>query len=288
MKGPQTMQTQFDWSIASVEARPSLQYFVGAHRPHWLALSSQSLFVSHRTLRGRRSLPVARAPWALDSGGFSELSLFGEWQTTPREYVAAVRRYASEIGKLEFASQQDWMCEPKMIARTGLSIEEHQRRTIANYLELCELAPELPWMPVIQGWTLIDYARHVEQWQAAGVELDRLPRVGVGSICRRDSTHATSHVLHWLAADGIRIHAFGAKVAALRSSGGLIASADSMAWSYAARREARQVAAWTEGAPKTGGQNRLETALEWYAERIEPLIASGFCAETGATLPRAA
>jgi hypothetical protein len=49
-------------------------------------------------------LPRAAAGWALDSGAaFSELSLFGEWRTTPRQYVAAVRRYDDEIGKLEWA-----------------------------------------------------------------------------------------------------------------------------------------------------------------------------------------
>jgi O-acetyl-ADP-ribose deacetylase (regulator of RNase III) len=32
-------------------------------------------------------------PWALDSGGFTELSLHGRWKATPAAYVAAVRRY---------------------------------------------------------------------------------------------------------------------------------------------------------------------------------------------------
>jgi len=282
-------QTAFDWNAPAANAnRPRLQYFLGVHRPHWLALSSQSLFVSHRTLRERSTLPRARAPWALDSGGFSELSLFGGWQTTPREYVAAVRRYATEIGSLEFASQQDWMCEPTMLKRTGLTVEEHQRRTIANYLELRELAPELPWMPVVQGWAWTDYLRHIEQWQAAGVELDQLPRVGVGSVCRRSSALQISVILTQMASEGLKVHAFGVKVQGLRDVGGLLASADSMAWSYAARREARHLSAWLTEAPKTGGPNKLDSALEWYADRIEPLIAGGFCPQNGGALARAA
>ena len=44
------------------------------------------LFVSHRRLAGRRTLPRAIAPWALDSGAFSELSLYGEWRTTAGQY----------------------------------------------------------------------------------------------------------------------------------------------------------------------------------------------------------
>jgi hypothetical protein len=28
----------------------------------------------------------------------------------------------------------DWMCEPFMLAKTGLSVREHQQRTVTNYL----------------------------------------------------------------------------------------------------------------------------------------------------------
>ena len=91
---------------------PTLEHVLGAHRPHWLALSDVPLFVSHRRLGPRKSLPRAKTRWALDSGGFSELKLFGGWRTTPRAYAHAVRRYRDEIGGLVFASQQDFMCEP--------------------------------------------------------------------------------------------------------------------------------------------------------------------------------
>jgi hypothetical protein len=43
------------------------------------------------------------------------------------------------------------MCEPSMPHKTGLSIAEHQTRTLSNYEELLRLAPELPWVPVLQG-----------------------------------------------------------------------------------------------------------------------------------------
>ena len=63
-----------------------------------------------------------------------------------RAYAEAVRRYRDEIGQLAFASQQDWMCEPFMLQKTGLTIEEHQRRTVNNFLELQSIAPDLPWL----------------------------------------------------------------------------------------------------------------------------------------------
>lgn len=61
--------------------------YLGTHETSWLRSAGVPLFISHRRLaRLKRTLPVAIAPWALDSGGFSELSLYGGWKTTPSEY----------------------------------------------------------------------------------------------------------------------------------------------------------------------------------------------------------
>ena len=95
--------------------------FMGTHEPSWLRTAGVPLFISHRRLmRLKRTLPVAIAPWALDSGGFSELSLYGGWKTTPSDYVDATIRYDREIGKLQFAAPQDLMCEAEMLQRTGV------------------------------------------------------------------------------------------------------------------------------------------------------------------------
>ncbi len=36
-------------------------------------------------------------------------------------------------------------------------LADHQERTIHSYLTLKSLAPEIQWVPVLQGWTLADY-----------------------------------------------------------------------------------------------------------------------------------
>lgn len=198
------------------------------------------MFVSHRQLGCRdRRLKPATCDWALDSGGFTEISQYGRWLTGPEEYVFAVGRYSAEIGRLEFAAPQDWMCEPFMLARTGLSVREHQERTVTNYLELTALAPELPFIPVLQGWRLPDYLRCVEMYEGAGVRLAQLPRVGLGSVCRRQSTAEIAEITSELAGLGLRLHGFGVKTQGLAIYGRHLASADSMAWSYAARYEPR-------------------------------------------------
>ena len=43
------------------------------------------------------------------------------------------------------------MCEPIMLHKTGLSIAEHQTSTHTNDKQPVQLAPELPWVPVLQG-----------------------------------------------------------------------------------------------------------------------------------------
>jgi hypothetical protein len=211
---------------------------LGTHEPHWLWRARFPLFVSHRQLARRpRKLRKAVCRWALDSGGFTELSLYGRWQTAPEAYAEAVDTYATKIGRLDFAAPMDWMCEPFMIERTGLSVGEHQHRTVANYVQLRQLAPHLPFIPVLQGWTLPDYLACLHLYETAGVDLAALPTVGLGSVCRRQSTRDIAVIVAALAAHGLHLHGFGVKTGGLHSYGHLLASADSLAWSYAARRQ---------------------------------------------------
>jgi hypothetical protein len=176
-------------------------------------------------------LPRALGPWALDSGGFTELDKRGGWSITPRTYVGNVRRFAVEIGNLEWAAPMDWMCEPKIRHRTGLTVEEHQARTVANYLELRELAPDLPFVPVLQGWVLDDYLRCIDLYLDAGIDLTAERLVGVGTVCRREATREIHVILGALADCGLSLHGFGCKKQGLRAGAHYLESADSLAWS---------------------------------------------------------
>ena len=233
--------------------------------PGWLwngRLTGVPLFVSHRRLRGYKTLRPATTRWSLDSGGFTELSMFGEWTVSPAEYVASIRRYRDEIGLLDWASPQDWMCEPVMLERTGKSVVEHQRLTVANYLELRSLDADLPIIPVLQGWVLDDYLRQVEMFEAAGVDLEAEPVVGVGSVCRRQGTWEAAEIA--LALQPLRLHAFGAKRDAIGLYGGLLESCDSMAWSYTGRRHP---VSWCD---KKTCASCLHFALEWREKALSP------------------
>lgn len=243
-----------------------LTFYLGTHRPSWLwTVPDVPLFISHRVLRARKSpFPPATTPWALDSGGFTELNMFGEWRTTPEEYVAAVRRYVTELGRLQWASPQDWMCEPWVIAKTGLSVEEHQRRTVENYLELRGLDPDLPFIPVLQGWELADYRRHADAYTDAGVDLAAQPVVGIGSVCRRQASGQIAWILESLRSLGISMHGFGVKIEGLAQYADTLVSADSLAWSYWARRDANK---GIRHCSKKTCANCLHYALAW-RERV--------------------
>lgn len=193
--------------------------------------------VSHGRLRAYRKLPKATASWICDSRGFTELSQYGKWTIEPDSYVRAVRRYAGEIGQLVWASPQDWMCEPWIIEKTGLSVWEHQVRTVENLVLLRALAPDVPFIPVIQGWVLPDYLDCVALYSHAGVDLSREPVVGLGSVCRRQATGEVHEIVSTLAGQGLRLHGFGVKTAAVAAVGTMLVSADSMSWSYAMRRQ---------------------------------------------------
>lgn len=241
-------------------------FYLGTHRPTWLwNVTDVPLFISHRVLRDRKTLfPRATTRWALDSGGFTELNLYGEWKTTPEEYITAVRRYNDELGSLAWASPQDWMCEPWVIAKTGLSVAEHQARTVENYLALRDIAPDLPFIPVLQGWELSDYHAHADAYAAAGVDLTIQPTVGIGSVCRRQATGQIAGIFDALRARGLRMHGFGVKSAGLSLYADQLVSADSLAWSYGARQDAMR---GVRHCAKKTCANCLHYALSW-RERV--------------------
>ena len=211
-----------------------LMFWLGTHETSWLAKAGVPLFVARQRLEPRRTLPRAAAPWALDSGAFTEITRHGEWAMTARDYAALVRRFRDQIGQFAWAAPQDWMCEPAAIERTGLSVTVHQAKTVANYLELRTVAADLPFVPVLQGWTRDDYQRCCDMYAAAGVDLEAEPVVGLGSVCRRQDTAAAAEIVRSLTP--LRLHGFGVKITGLRKYGQYLTSADSLAWSYNARK----------------------------------------------------
>jgi hypothetical protein len=273
------------------------EFFLGTHLPAWLGYAGVPLFISDTRLRRRKTLPRAVAPWACDSGGFSELKQHGRWTVTPESYVQRLRRYHEEIGYLLWAAPQDWMCEPAIIEGGRVAgqhyigtrrfldpdrlftheelIVEHQRRTVANFVQLRELAPpDLRIMPVVQGWEPDDYVRCVDLYQSmAGVDLTTQPLVGVGSVCRRQGMTEAGQVLAALHRRGVtRLHGFGFKTLGMHAHGHLLTTADSMAWSDTARKHRVPMPGCDRSVKNCA--NCLHFALHWRAELLDQLAAN--------------
>ena len=251
-----------------------MQFYLGTDEPSWLWAEPMRhrLFVSRRRLQRLKRLQPAVNRWALDSGGFTELNLYGEWRTTPHRYVALVQRYINEIGSLDWAAPQDWMCEPFVLAKTGKTVTEHQQLTVNNYLDLKTLAPQLPIIPALQGWQPDDYLRHLEMYDKAGIDLTQAPTVGMGTFCRRANLQPLQQLVTHLHDAGLSMHAFGVKQDGVPMMGHFLQSADSLAWSFTARYAKRRLCGKQHRAARC---NHCKTWAAQWADNINKQPACG-------------
>lgn len=218
--------------------------FVGLHQPSD-ARHFASAFVSVNRLRDRKSDFVV-GDWIMDSGAFTEIATHGHYRESVDAYVAQIERWRT-CGNMLAAVSQDYMCEPWILQKTGLTIADHQRLTIERY-DAIRSKTTAYVMPVLQGFAPSDYVAHL---RAYGVRLARGAWIGVGSVCKRNAdAGAIYDVLSAIKRErpDLRLHGFGLKTTALGDGGvfDLLHSADSMAWSYAARKQGRNANDWRE------------------------------------------
>jgi hypothetical protein len=194
-----------------------MRFFVGLHQPSDAKHVARA-FISVNRLSGqygRRSDFLVRE-WILDSGAFTTVNQHGGYPESVEAYAKHVRWWAS-CGQMLAAVAQDFMCEPAVLERTGLSIAEHQRLTIGRYDELlAAVGLWVPILPVLQGYAPADYVAHLAQY---GRRLLPGHWVGVGSICKRNADpQAVLDVLGAIKAvrPDLRLHGFGLKLTALR------------------------------------------------------------------------
>jgi hypothetical protein len=229
------------------------RFYVGVHHPRlaWpLTLRGFRVCLSANVLRDRQGdLPFLGCdePWLLDSGAFTQVALQGGFSQSPAAYAAMIRRYAAT--GLIAASTQDFMCEPVALRATGLSLVQHQTLTIERFDAIREAGTDgVHLLPVLQGRSPDDYRRHLDAYDhriGAGAW------VGVGSLCKRQGRPAViAAILDAILGDrpDLRLHGFGCKRTSLLDPEvrRRLATADSMAWSYAARLEGRDQNAWDE------------------------------------------
>lgn len=234
----------------------SVTFYVGLHQPGD-ARHFERACISINRLRTRRK-PIECPDVLVDSGAFTELLNHGHYRHGVGDYAAQLRRlHDGGVVKITAAVAQDYMCEPAMLARTGMTIASHQRLTIERYDALLDRAPPVQIMPVLQGYSPADYQRHLN---AYGARLSEGMWVGVGSVCKRQGDpSAIVGVLHAINSirPDLRLHGFGVKLTSLLHPGvrSLLHTADSMAWSFAAR--------------KAGGSPNCWRAAKMFSDRVQ-------------------
>lgn len=235
-------QRQVNALIARPEVTPAHEPAADAPGPRvWIGADSHAfwwglpILVSYDRLRDVRSLPVASAPWVLDSRGFVEVAQHGGWTIPAGRYADDVRRFAAEIGRLAWVAPQDWPAHPRLLDRTGLPEAAHQDHTTASVIELRAELGDLV-MPVLTGATTAGYLRHLASYTSAGFDLTAEPIVGVGALVGRPPSQAAGIVRALAAAGLTRLHGFGVKGRVLDKVGPFLSSVDSAEWSCAARR----------------------------------------------------
>lgn len=225
-----------------------MRFFTGLHQPSD-ARHFDAAFISVNRLRPRKA-PLATRDWIMDSGAFTEISTHGRYRSSVADYAAEIRRWATNgSGRLLAAVSQDWMCEAFIVKKTGLSVRKHQELTIERFdqlraIDLCGVY----LMPVLQGFAPADYVEHLRMY---GARLEHGAWVGVGSVCKRNGTpDQVGAVLHAIKRErpDLRLHGFGLKTTALAHplARSLLFTADSMAWSFHARKNGRNANDWRE------------------------------------------
>jgi hypothetical protein len=191
----------------------------------------------------------------MDSGAFTELFKYGHYRHSVQEYADCIKRWRT-CGTLLAAVSQDYTTESFILERTGLSVKDHQRLTIERYDALLACDTGVYILPVLQGYRPEEYVSHLHQY---GDRLRTGAWIGVGSVCKRNSKpeqiEAILKVINRERPD-LRLHGFGLKITALGNKvvRDLLWSADSMAWSFAARY-------------RGGGQNDWHVA-EAFVQRV--------------------
>ncbi len=217
---------------------------------------------------------MPRNKWALDSGGFGELRKNGKYSYTPKQYIEAVNRLNPDL----FFSM-DWMCEPTILKKTGLSVKDHQLKTTENIFAIkvlrerqgsafrgasSKLRTYSEFCGVIQGWSLDDYLVHIDQLK----EHDCItPIMGIGSICRRHKEEEIFEIISSIKKElpKTNLHGFGVKTSVIKKFPeviNLLDSIDSAAWG------------WMTGCWKAIGRDK-NPYITIFSERLHRLTHDG-------------
>lgn len=184
-------------------------------------------------------IPTPKLPSGLrlaaDCGGFVATRVWGDYLYSPQQYVTWLETFNPV-----WAATMDFCCEPEVVENKGLVADRQTKTTMmAHHFWQHHRQTPWAWVPTIQGWVPDDYGRHAQELapliaeMAAHYGANSEFRVGIGTLCRRDSAQMIHEVVSTVASvlPKARFHLWGVKLTAVQA--GLpaqVASVDSAAW----------------------------------------------------------
>lgn len=188
---------------------------------------------SRKRFQVRRPPADHVASICIDSGGFTAAKRWGAYPWEPAQYAEFIRAVSRDV-PLDFCAILDYACERGVNREHYQTNVERIEATIENERACREAAPDLPWLPVLQGDTLEERSYDLSRRRGLGM----LPTdyAGIGSVCGRGAKAARA-VIRFYAAHlfGVRYHAFGMHVGAMDDKvvPGALRSWDSYSWTWA-------------------------------------------------------
>jgi hypothetical protein len=229
------------------------------------ALNAPQFMFSLRRLKKRVSaLPFGDMDWIMDSGAFTEISINGKYTFTPQEYLHYI-----ELHQPKIFFNKDFMCEPSILKKTGMTVKQHQEKTIDNQIKIMNLLENYNINSVfagcIQGWEISDYLNHIDMLKQGGLITSKM---GVGSVCRRNSKSQILEILQAVKQElpNTKLHGFGIKTDILKEPlvYKYLDSCDSMAWSFAGRKIKSKPCPVCEYTDAKNCANCYRFMLKWY------------------------
>lgn len=187
----------------------------------------------------RKRFRISRPPadhvagLSVDCGGFTAARRWGAYPWEPAQYAEFVGAVSRDV-PLAFCACMDYACE------RGVNREHYQTNidrieaTIANEADCKASAPDLPWLPVLQGDTLEERAYDLSRRRELGMLPDGY--AGIGSVCGRGAKAARNVVRFYDGhLSGVKFHGFGMHIGALDDDVvmGALKSWDSYSWTWA-------------------------------------------------------
>jgi hypothetical protein len=147
-------------------------FYLGTHEPSAQVVGRNRAAMREPPPNAEATDSDSCAPWILDSGGFSELSEYGEWRTSEDDLRCERSNDGARSGtsrgsrrKTGCASRTSWSTRYR--AGTHRQRRGASARTVASFVSLRERVGSLV-IPVLQGYAPREYDRCVSLYQDAG------------------------------------------------------------------------------------------------------------------------